>query len=72
MSIGNHTSWIIVDLHTARALTPTDDQRRTMRFHTREAANTALHRVLTTERVKATQNAGAYDTGRYLVVELPN
>lgn len=72
MSIGNHTSWIIVDLHTARALTPTDDQRRTIQFHTREAANIALHSVLTAERVKANRNAAAYDTGRYLVVELPN
>ena len=71
MSIGNHTTWIIVDLHTARAITPENDKRRALQFLTRPAA-VAAHLCLTQrERDKANANSGAYDTGRYLVVEVP-
>lgn len=71
MAIGNHTTWIIVDLHTARALTPPNDQRQALRFVTKEAAVAAMQRFLATERARAERCAGSYDLGRYLVVELP-
>ena len=71
MSIGHHTTWIIVDLHSARAVSPEGDRRQTLRFLTRPAA-VAAHLCLTQrERDKANANSGAYDTGRYLVVEVP-
>ena len=71
MSIGNHTTWIIVDLHTARAITPENDKRRALQFLTRPAAVAACMSLTQKERDKANAGAGSYDTGRYMVVEVP-
>ena len=71
MTIGNHTTWIIVDLHTAQAVTPPKDKRRAMHFLSAPAARVARDCLLAEERAKADRNAGAYDTERYLVVEVP-
>ena len=71
MAIGNHTTWIIVDLHTARAVTPPDDRRQALRFTAKEAANAAMQRFLAPERARAERCAESYDLGRYMVVELP-
>ena len=71
MAIGNHTTWVVVDLHTARAVTHSGDQRRAMHFPTPAAASVALTCLVAEERAKADRNAGAYDTERYLVVEVP-
>ena len=71
MAIGNHTTWIIVDLRIARAVTPPEDRRRALLFLTNTAAHVARDRLEAEELAKANRNAGAYDTGRYLVVEVP-
>ena len=71
MSIGQHTTWIIVDLHTARAVTPENDQRQALRFLTWPAAVAACTPLTQKECDKANANGGAYDTGRYMVVEVP-
>ena len=63
-------TWIIVDLHTARALTHAEEPHRSVRFSTRESAVRTAQHFLRAERVRAESCAGSYDLGRYLVVEL--
>jgi hypothetical protein len=63
-------TWIIVDLHTARALTHAEEPRHSMHFTSPEAASRSLLWVLASERAKAERNAASFDMGRYLVVEL--
>lgn len=71
MSIGQHIFWIVVDLHTQRALTPQKDFRRAMQFVSREAATAEVQRQNRVEIEKAQQGASSYDTGRYIVIEVP-
>jgi hypothetical protein len=44
MSIGNHTTWIIIDLDTRKAVTPENDKRQAIHFTTIEAANAYLEK----------------------------
>lgn len=70
MSIGQHTYWIVVDLHTEKAVTPENDWRRAYQFAT-EAYARQHQRILTKQEKEKAGRMASYDTGRYIVVKVP-